>query len=212
MLTDTQIKAREQLVLALKGAAMLRVRVHRAQMALGLLWLRDLARLQTLDEPAQQRFKRDAAHLFGSFEAARPVVEIACEQGHSRAALHIARGRGDTLILQRRGGGQRVIARPRVPVSPHPEHSELWRVAERVRNDPGDPAYDDPDAVLFAGLQADDPSDTVLPALTWSRDARQPLPRPKQPQFTLWTTQWSDDLTTPPPFVIEPPAPGTTCH
>lgn len=212
MLTDTQIEAREQLVLALKGAAMSRARVYRAQMAMGLLWLRALARLQALDESAQGRFKRDAALLFGSFETARPIVEIAWEQGHTRARLHIARGQGDTLILQRRGGGQRVIARPRVPVSAQPEHSALWRAAERVRSDPGDPAYDDPDAVLIDTLNAHDPGDTVLQALAWSRDASQPLPRPRQPPFTLWTTQWSDDLATPPPLAIELPGDGTTCH
>ena len=212
MLTDTQIKTREYLMLALRGAAMLQVRVRRAEMAMGLLWLRDLARLQALDEPAQQRFKRDAAHLFGSFETARPVVEIACEQGHTRAGLHIARAQGDTLILQRRGGGQRVIARPRVQVSAHPEHSALWRAAELVQSDPGDPAHDNPDAALIAGLKVHDPGNTVLPALAWSKDTSQPLPRPRQPAFTLWTTQWSDDLATPPPLAIELPGDGTTCH
>lgn len=215
MLINAEIQAREQLVLALKGAAMLRVRGHRLLLAEGLLWLRDLARIQSARVIDAPRFWCRSERLFGGRAVARPAAEMAWEQASPSASPRISRGRGDTLILQRLGGGQRVVLRPCFPVHPLPEYSALWTAAEAVRADPGNPAHGDPEAALIRAIRRHDPNNLVLPTMTRDQEPNRRPPRPNHPAFRLWTTQWSDDQHTqpqPPPVVVDLPGPGAAYH
>lgn len=217
--TATHPRTLEDLVMALRGAARVQIQAHRRALAECLLWLRGLSRIQTMDEAETKRFWYRAVRLFGDLETVYPATEIAWQQCHRRADLHVGRGQGDQLILQRRGGGQRIVAVPLYPMPGRAEQTDFWRAARDfaaylVETGQAATRIDDPEAALVEWIHWLDPGDTVLPALARSRGGLAPDDKPRlgHPLFRLWTIQWSDAADTPYPYPIDLLEPDTVFH